>query len=319
MLDWDDLRFFLAVAREGTLSGASRILHVTQPTVGRRIAAFEKRLGARLFAATPAGHVLSATGKKLLVYAERMESDAIAVERVASGRDTGLRGPVRITASEWMIDRVLAPVLTPLLARHPGLSVELLAEPRHLSLVRREADIALRPSRFEHQDVVEIAVAVLAFGLYASDGYLAAHGAPDFARQCEGHKLIAMSETLSKVPDVDWLPDLAGKAHIVARANGRMPMATLAAAGVGMACLPQFVGDSTPSLRLLSTPVPAPERQLWIAAHRDTRSVPRIKSTLAFLKDAIRHLRPALAPSPSAPRMESMARTDRSSLKREAE
>lgn len=300
MLDWDDLRFFLAVAREGTLSAAARSLRVTQPTVGRRIGAFEKRLGARLFAVTPTGHVLSATGKRLLVHAERMESDAIAVERVASGRDTGLRGPVRVTASEWMIDRVLAPVLGPFLARHPGLSVELLAEPRHLSLVRREADIALRPSRFEHQEVVEMSVAVVAFGLYASDGYLAAHGAPDFKRQCEGHKLIAMSETLSKVPDVDWLPELAAKAQVVARANGRMPMASLASASVGMACLPRFVGDAASSLRLLPTPVPGPERQLWIAAHRDTRSVPRIKSTLAFLKDALRHLRPALQPLPPA-------------------
>ncbi|HEX9641676.1 MAG TPA: LysR family transcriptional regulator [Candidatus Krumholzibacteria bacterium] len=105
MLDWDDLRYFLAVARSGTLSAAARVLRVTQPTVGRRMAAFEKRLGAKLFVQTPAGHVLSQTGTRLLEHAERMESDALAAERVASGRDSGLSGLVRITASEWLVDR----------------------------------------------------------------------------------------------------------------------------------------------------------------------------------------------------------------------
>jgi DNA-binding transcriptional LysR family regulator len=296
MLDWDDLRFFLAVARGGTLSAAGRALHVTQPTVGRRMARLEKKLGARLFAPTPGGHVPTVTAQRLLAHAERMESDVLAVERLASGKDTGLRGLVRITASEWMADRVLAPLVGPFLTQHAGLEIELLGEPRHLNLVRREAEIAIRPSRFAHQDVVEIEVALVSFGLYASDGYLAEHGVPDFARQCEGHTLIAMSESLNKVADVEWLPLVASKARVVARSNGRLPMATLAAAGVGMACLPSYVGDAKPSLRLLASPVPGPRRALWLAAHRDVRAIPRVKSTLAFLRDGIRRLRPALCP-----------------------
>jgi DNA-binding transcriptional LysR family regulator len=295
MLDWDDLRCFLAVARAGTLSGAARGLGLTQPSVGRRIAAFEKALGARLFERTSAGHVLSPTGKKLLPFAERMETDALAAERTASGRDMGLRGPVRITASEWMVDRVLSPAIAPLLARHPQLEIELLADARHLSLVRREADIAVRPSRFEHQEVVEIEVATLAFGLFASDDYLEAQGMPDFARQCEGHALIAMSESLTRVPDVDFLPLVAARARVVARANGRLPMATLAAAGAGIACLPLVLGDRTPSLRRLRTPIPGPERKLWLALHRESRGIPRVKQTASYLRDALRRLQPALA------------------------
>jgi DNA-binding transcriptional LysR family regulator len=296
MLDWDDLRLFLALARSGTLTAAARTLEVTQPTVGRRIAAFEKRLGAKLFEPTPTRHVLTSTGRRLLEYAARMEAEALSAERVARGRDTGLSGRVTITGSEWVVQRLLGPMVGPLVARHPGLEIELLEDPRPLSLVRREADIAVRPSRFEHQDVVELEVAVVAFGLYASDGYLAERGTPDFSRQCLGHALIGMSESFTTIADVQWLPRIASRARVVARANGRMPMAALAAAGVGLACLPRIVGDGTPSLHLLRTPSPGPERRLWIAAHRDTRGVPRIRSTLAFLKDALRRARPALSP-----------------------
>src|SRR5436190_791420 len=121
-LDWDDVRFFLAVARLGSFSSAARALGVTQPTVGRRIAGLDER-------------------------AERVEAELLAFERVASGRDAGVAGPVRITASEWLVDRVLAPITRSLLEAHPGLEVDLAGEPRHVSLVRREADIAVRPSR----------------------------------------------------------------------------------------------------------------------------------------------------------------------------
>jgi DNA-binding transcriptional LysR family regulator len=296
MADWDDMRFFLAVARAGSLSGAARELSVAQPTVGRRIAAFEGRLGAKLFTSTPSGQTLSATGRKMLAHAAQMDLDAIAAERLAAGRDAGLRGQVRITASEWVIDRVLCPLLSTFVDRYPGLEIDLVAEARHLNLVRREADIAIRPSRFEHQDVVQREVATLAFALYASDAYLAEHGSPDFTERCAGHRLIAMSETLGKIPDARWIPEVASRATVVARTNGRMPMATMAASGIGIACLPRFVGDATPTLRLLPTPGPRPERSLWLALHQDARAVPRVKTAAAFFGDSIARLRHALCP-----------------------
>ncbi|HKO94806.1 MAG TPA: LysR family transcriptional regulator [Polyangiaceae bacterium] len=296
MLDWDDLRYFLAVARSGSLSGAARLLGVAQPTVGRRIHAFERSLGAKLFLATPSGQVLSATGQRMLAHAEQMDQRALAAERVASGRDAGLAGAVIITASEWMIRSVVGPLLCPFLDSHPELRLELLAEARHLNLVRREADIALRVSKFEQPEIVQRQIAVIGFGLYASDSYLARHGAPDFERQCEGHALIAMSESLGKVPDVDWLPAFASRARVVARTNGREPMASMAAAGIGITCLPRFIGDATHGLRWLPTPVPAPERALWLGAHRDARSIPRVKASIAFLSESIGRLRAALCP-----------------------
>jgi len=295
-MNWDDLRFFLAVARHGSHSAAARALGVTQPTIGRRMAAFERELGARLFVATRLGQELSATGRELRVHAERMELDALAAERVSAGRDLGMRGKVSITASEWLVGAVLAPLIAPLSAQHPELELELISEARHLSLMRREVDIALRPSRFEDDDVVERKVALISFGLYASEAYLARHGQPDFARRCEGHRLIAMSTALTKIPDLEWLPPLTGKAFVAIRCNGREAMASLASAGVGIACLPRLLGDRAPGLQLLGPPSAAPERPLWLGVHRDLRSLPRVRATLSFLAEAIARVRPALAP-----------------------
>ncbi|HEX2877108.1 MAG TPA: LysR family transcriptional regulator [Polyangiaceae bacterium] len=296
MLDWDDLRYFLAVSRAGSLSAAARVLGVTQPTVGRRISALQRQLGAKLFTPTAIGQELAPSGRRLLAHAERMEVEGVAAERAMTGRDAGLKGRVRLTSSEWMIGAVLGPLLRPFVVLHPELELELVADVSHLNLTRRDADLAIRPSRFQQPDVVQREVAVVAFGLYASDAYLAEQGMPDFARQAEGHRLIAMSETLTKIPDLHWLPALTAKARVVARTNGREPMARMAAAGIGMTCLPRFLGDATPQLRLLTTPSPGPERQLWLGCHRDVRAIPRVKATIEFLAEALARLRPALQP-----------------------
>ena len=294
MQDWDDLRYFLAIVRAGSLSGAARTLGVAQPTVGRRLAAFERRLGARLFDANASGQSPTATGRRLIAHAEAMEADALAVERVASGRDAGIRGLVRVTASEWLIEGVIGKLVAPLIERHPKLTVELLADVKHVSLTRREAEIAIRPSRFQEPDVVAVEVATLGFGLYASDSYLARHGLPDFDDLCDGHRLIAMSGSLGRVPDVEWLPKLTARADVVVRANGRLPMLRLAESGVGLACLPHFLGDASQGLRRLATPLPEPSRALWLGVHRETRGAPRVKATVAALREGLKRLAPAL-------------------------
>ena len=286
-MNWDDLRIVLAVARQGSLSAAARTLGLTQPTVGRRVAALEAELGTKLFVATRLGQEVSHGARELVAHAERMELSALAAERCSVGRDSGMRGSVCVTATEWMVGSVLAPLVAPFTAKHPELELELLADVRHLSLMRREADIALRVSRFEDDEVVQRKLGVVRFGLYASDSYLTRHGTPSFSTGCQGHRLIAMSKSLSKVPDLEWLPGLTFAAQVVLRTNGREPMATLARAGVGMACLPRLVGDRTAGLRLLRPPSPAPERALWLGMHRDARKVPRIRATAAFLGTAL--------------------------------
>lgn len=215
MLDWDDLRIFLAIARHRTMSEAACALRVAQPTVGRRIAAFERQLGARLFVRSGTGWALSPAGQGMLPNAVEMEIQALAAENRASGRDAGLDGEVRITASEWMIATVVGPRLPPLLARHPALSIDLVAEARKLNLFRREADIAVRPAKFQQLEIVQRAIATIEFGLYASDDYLARMGAPSFATRGHGHVLVAAGAGMgTTIVDVAWLPPLLGRARV---------------------------------------------------------------------------------------------------------
>ena len=297
MRDWDDLRFLLAVARHRTMSAAARALRVAQPTVGRRIAALEQRLGARLFERAGTPWALSPAGQAMLAHAEQMEVQALAAAHLVSGRDAGLDGEVRITASEWMIATVLGPRLAPLLTRHPALSIDLVAEARHLNLFRREADIAIRPSRFPQLEIVQRQVAVLGFGLYASDDYLARFGAPDFSVGARGHSLVVAGAEMGKtIVDAAWLPGLVGAARVAARANSRLAMANIAAAGAGIACLPRYLGDATPGLRRIPTPTPNPRPPLWLGTHRDARKVRRVKAVVDFIVEVVARLRSALDP-----------------------
>jgi DNA-binding transcriptional LysR family regulator len=282
-MNWDDLRYFLAVARSGAMSRAARSLEVAQPTVGRRIAAFEKKLGAKLFVRDASGMLLSDAGQALFTHAERMERHALEAENIASGRDLGIAGRVRITASEWLVTSVIGPALEPLVSRHPALEIVLAADPRHLSLVRRDADIALRPSQFTEVEVFQRQVGVIEFALYASEEYLERHGPPDFARGAAGHVIIGMTDDMRTIVDVEWLPSLVGRARVAVRANGREPMARMAASGIGIACLPRLVGDAMPTLTRLRTPSPHPRRKLWLGVHRASRTIPRIRATLDFL------------------------------------
>jgi DNA-binding transcriptional LysR family regulator len=284
-MNWDDYRFFLAVARRGTLSAAARELGVSQPTVGRRIAALERRLGAQLYVRRPDGFALSDAGGQMLEHAERIERDVLGAERRVSGRDVGLRGVVRITASEWLCTSLLPPIVRDVLARHPHLELELVADTRRLDLARREADLALRPRRFEQATIVQRRVGAVAFGLYAAPPYLASHGLP---RPGDGGGQIVIS-MLDGVGDVvrEWLGATLPRASRAVRTNGRDAMLTLAVAGVGLACLARPVGDAIAGLVHVAIDPPPPSPDLWLGMHRDARATPRIRTVAGLLADEL--------------------------------
>jgi DNA-binding transcriptional LysR family regulator len=294
-MDWDDLRFFLVLSRHRTLSSAARELRVTQPTVGRRIGALEKRLGVQLFARSSAGFALTSSGLRALVFAQRMEQDALSAERQLSGRDEGLRGQVRITASEWLVSSVLSPIASGLVAQHPQLRIELLADARHLNLARREADVALRPRRFEQSAVVERAVGRLGFAVYASHAYVRANGAPGYG-DGRGHVLIGMSDDTGDVTR-DWLQAALPHAVRSLKTNGRDAMLALARSGAGLACLARVVGDAAPELQRVVLRPGAPEPTLWLGTHRDARDTPRVRAVFSVLAVQLRALSPRLCPS----------------------
>jgi len=284
----------LVLSRRGTLSAAARELGVTQPTVGRRLAALERRLGAKLFVRSSDGFSLSSSGERARAQAERMEEAALAVERGVAGRDEGMRGTVRVTASEWLVTNVLADVVGSLGPNHPELRIELVADQRHLNLARREADLALRPRPFEHDAIVQRATAKLAFGLYASRAYLVDRGTPT-AHGGADHVLIAMTEDAGDVARA-WLASVLPLARQGVRTNGRDAMTALAVAGAGLACLARIVGDAIPCLeRVEVTPAP-PTPTLWMGMHRDARDTPRVAAVATHVAAQLKAKQAELCP-----------------------
>ena len=282
-MDWNDLRDFLAISRHRTLSAAAEALGVQQSTMGRRLKALEARIGARLLKRTATGFILTTAGEAILANVERIEIEALAIERAVTGKDVRLEGAVRLNAIEDLTVEVLTPILADFHAHYPGITLELIADSRQLDLSRGDADIALRLSRFTQHDLTVRKVADFAFAAYASRSYIDARGVPDFERGALGHRLLLpQEETNASTPQALWFADLTSAASVALRANSFYMLVSAAEAGMGLVCLPRFLGDSA-QLTLLATPHIAPPSELWLGVHRDIREAPRFRVTTEFL------------------------------------
>lgn len=295
MLDWDDLKTFLAIARHGTLSAAARSLKASQTTMGRRLESLQSRAGVTLLDRTPTGFQLTATGAAILDQAARMEEAALAVERTITGGDCRLEGLVRVTAVDAFAAQVLTPGFAPLRASHPGIVIELITDNRSLSLARREADIAVRLGRFEALETVVRRVGEMAFAVYASPDYLDRYGTPDWAGGATGHRIVRVQDDLLDTPDARWFAELTAAAEPALLSNSREVHLGAVAAGLGLACLPRYLADVHPSLVRIAADTP-PTREIWMGVHRDTRHAPRIVAVQDAIVDALASAKALLMP-----------------------
>ena len=291
MLDWDDLRYFLAIARLRSLSNAARHLHVAQSTVGRRLVSLEASLGVRLLDRTPDGYVPTPAGQDILKQAERVEAEALALERQAIGRDMRMAGPVRVTCAETIATNLVAPCLGTLYDTQPDIMVELIPNPRELSLSMREADISVRLTHPEGHDLVVRRIGTLAFGLYASPGYLERHGECDYDAGCAGHRLITQLDGIQDATQTDWLAELAPRARVAMQTSSHAAALAAAKQGGGLASLIRYCGDNEPGLvRLETPPLPSviPSTGIWLVVHKDNRETPRIRVALDHIRKWVR-------------------------------
>ncbi len=288
MFEWSDLRQFLAVHRAGTLSAAARELAVDQTTVGRHLARLEHALGARLFERRSSGFVLTPAGRELLPMAERMEEEALSVERVSMGRDRKLEGLVRITTTEALGARFLAPRLSTLMKRYPRLQIEVLTAFRALNLSRHEADVALRILPTTQSSLFVRRVGGFASAVYASRAYVAARGAPKNLTELASHPLLGFDDSLAKTEEVRWLERARAGRPFVMRSNSTNTLLAAVRAGLGVALLPCFAADLEPDVvRVLGQQVEV-TRDVWVVVHREMARVPRVRAVASFLGDVVR-------------------------------
>lgn len=281
-MEWSDLRIFLAVARAGTLGGAARAIGQTQPTMGRRLRALEAATGQTLFQRTSDGFVLTDEGQAVLAHAERMEYEAIALERELAGSQAGLSGLLRVSCSDWFGVFMLTPILADFAKLHPNVVVELLTDPRLYSLPRREADLVFRIMPFDEAEVVSRRLLHISYGVYCRAG--APHPA---SGDGSGSRLVLMDTAFGGMPDVAWIEAKLPNATVINRSNNREVQARLCAAGVGIAVLPRPLGDSTEGLELIDLGEPPPGRDTWVGYHRDMRRMPRLRALLDLVVERL--------------------------------
>jgi DNA-binding transcriptional LysR family regulator len=297
MLDWDDLRFFLALARRGSLSAAAKDLHVAQSTVGRRLASLEASLGVRLLNRTPDGYAPTQAGDGVRAHAEQLEAEALSLERTVGGRDVRMAGLVRVTCAESVATHILAPCLASLHSKQPDIMLELIPNPRELSLSMREAEISVRLKQPDQHDLVVRRVGTIAFGLYASPGYLSRHGDVDFADGCPGHHLVTQSEDIEDATQTGWFNDRAPRARVAMQTSSHEAAVVAALHDGGLACLARFRADREDGLVRLATPPPVPTASIWLVVHRDNRQMPRIRAVLTHITEHVRQMAPKLYPA----------------------
>jgi DNA-binding transcriptional LysR family regulator len=271
-MQWDDVRYFLALVESGSLSAAARMLRVEHTTVSRRAGALESALGVRLFDRLPRGWRLTTEGTDLLPVARRLEAEAAALERSALGT-ARMAGKVRISAAPFVISHFLLPDLERAARRRfPDVELELVGERRGVNLVRGEAEIALRVGTVDVvQGLVVRALGHVGYGLYGTSG--------EVRRPAPDRRYLGFDDSMLGTPQRMWLDEVAVSGRVILRTNDLLLLHRAAQEGCGIALLPHFLAQSAPGLTPLETPHGATrERPFSLLLHPDVRRSRRVKA-----------------------------------------
>lgn len=294
MLDWNDLRYFLAVAKGGSTLAASRDLRVSQTTVARRIAALEGSLGIRLFDKRQAGYALTPDGQDLLERAGQVETAANAFADAASAQSRVVSGTVKITTEEVYAITLLAPLLRELHDAHPDIRIDLDTSQTVRDLGAGEADISLRSTKGDHQaaGLVGRQLCIDDWALYCSRAYAERHGVPRTRAALKKHAFIGGGGGNLWIHYQSWLQSLGLEEQVAMHHATSGGLLSGVRSGFGIAVLPCIVGDSDPDLVRCIPPRANHDRVLWLFTHERVRHTPRVRTVIDFLYEKLsRHVR----------------------------
>lgn len=289
-IGWQDLRLVLAIGAEGTLTGAARTLGIDHSTAFRRLGALEARLGVRLFDRARDGYAPTPAGEAAIASAVRMDGELAELERRLAGEDLRPSGSVRITTTDTLVD-VLAPVFAAFRDAFPDIVLEVVVTNAFLTLTRRDADVAIRPTRRPPDHLVGRRTVAIATAVYGAPG----RGDPDRPAW------IGADDSLAHLGSAQWMRANVPDGGVVLRSNTLMGMLAAARAGIGIAALPCFLADPDPGLRRVMPILPELETELWLLTHPDLKRVARIRALLDFAAERIAERRALFEGRPSGP------------------
>jgi DNA-binding transcriptional LysR family regulator len=278
-MNWNDLRLFLAIAKERSLSAAARRLGTSQPTVSRRLARMEAEVGVKLLTHTGTGYDLTEAGADILISAETIAAEFDVIARRVQGRDRRLGGPVRLTCTESMA-AYLAPEIARFAAEHPEIELTVISTLSALNLNRREADVALRSTAEPPETLMGRRLARAATGFYASTALAPqlrdrpATKWPWIGWSDENYMRRMVFRVFPDVPMRHWTDEM-------------QTMRAMAGSGLGVAALPCYVGDADPALRRVAPPNLETGLNFWILYHPDIQRVARVRRFVEFVSACI--------------------------------
>lgn len=284
-MNWDDVRIFLAVARNGQILGAAKALGLNHATVARRLTALEGALDSKLFTRKTNGSELSGAGERFLVHAEAMESAMLAANESA-GADSAIDGVVRVGAPDGFGVAFLAPRLGELTDRHKGLRIELVPVPRAFSLSRREADIAVTLERPREGRLVARKLTDYRLGLYAAQGYLDRRGSPATLEDLTNHQLVGYVEDLLFTTSLDYTAEFLKGWRSSLAISSAMGQTEAVRAGAGIGILHAFMAGGDAGL-VAVLPEHTLTRSYWTVVHEDLRNIRRVALVAEFLSEAV--------------------------------
>ena len=294
MFDWNDLRYFLAVAREGSTLSAAKALGVSQPTVQRRLAALEERIDRKLVEHHPTGYRLTELGKTLLPHAEDVERSVATFQRQLMSGGKELSGTLRVTCPEGLASRFLAPLIELFRAKYPTLRVDLIMTDRRLDLAKGEAEIAVRMFEPGDGSLVARKIADGPWAIYASQAYIKRHGRPQRREDLDRHATIEFGGEMAQTNAGRWLRTAAPQATVAARSNSMLGVLAAVKTGAGLAPLPMLLGGTEDDLEPMLAPIPELHSKIYLVMHADLRRNARVRAFCDFVGKEIARFLPLL-------------------------
>jgi len=288
MFNWDDLKYFLAMSEEGSLSAAARKLAVSQPTLSRRLTSLEEDVGSELFSRTRTGLEMTALGERLVQYARHMQDDVYSVERLITGHDSSLKGSVVISCTETLGAEWLVKHTRPFHDQYPGITVEIKVENAASDLLRREADIALRMFRPEQNDLVAKKVAMMNYGYYASRDYIKRRGKPENFTDIKDHDFILPhDEILAHTSKTVKRPFRPPVTEAVFRSNNLLALESAVREGFGVGAYSCLQAKDDDNLVRLFGDHLVFSTDLWLVSHAELRRSARIRAMFDYLSELL--------------------------------
>lgn len=285
--NWDDILYFLEVARTRNLARAGQKLKVDHTTVSRRIRELERSLNTTLFKRSKAGFSLTEAGLRLLQFAEGMENNANAiVETVVGSEKADAFGAVRIASMEGIGSMYLTKCMADFNKAYPSIQVELITDTRLLDMTRREADIFISFFRPKGRRLSVKKVGEFKIFLYASSGYLQRHPKPADLKDLDNHGFIDFIDEHIHIKENRWLSDILRPAHVVFKSTSLVSQFIAASSGLGIAMLPSYVAAHNKDLRPV-LPNYFSVRDIWLSVHEDLLHIRRVKAVIGFLENRV--------------------------------